>query len=129
MQDSLSAIFTTWVVPPIVTCALVVIATIYARGWIQIHRTRPDHFPRWRLMAFMCGIAAIFVAVASPLDTFSESLLVMHMGQHFFLMSIAPPLLVLGAPVVPVLRGLPRWLIRTALRPLFRSRSAHFVGG
>jgi putative membrane protein len=129
MQDSPSALFTTWDVPPMVTCALVVIATIYARGWIQIHRSRPVHFPKWRLVAFMCGIGAIFVAVASPLDTFSESLLFMHMGQHFVLMSVAPPLLVLGAPVVPMLRGLPRWLIRTALRPLFRSRTVHLVGG
>ena len=129
MQDSLSALFTTWDVPPIVPCALLATATIYARGWIQIHRTRPVQFPKWRLAAFMCGIASIFVAVASPLDTFSESLLFMHMGQHFVLMSIAPPLLALGAPVVPMLRGLPRWLIRTVLRPLFRSRSVHFVGG
>src|SRR6202035_722404 len=106
MQDSLSALFTAWDVPPMVTGALLATATIYARGWIQIRRTRPVHFPRWRLVAFMCGIAAVFVAVASPLDTFSESLLFMHMGQHFVLMSIAPPLLVLGAPVVPILRGL-----------------------
>ena len=31
------------------------------------------------------------------------------MAQHFVLMSVAPPLIVLGAPVVPMLRGLPRW--------------------
>jgi putative membrane protein len=44
------------------------------------------------------------------------------------LMSIAPPLIVLGAPVVPMLRGLPRWLIRKPLRPLFRSRVLPAVG-
>jgi len=36
-------------------------------------------------------------------------------------MSIAPPLVVLGAPVVPMLRGLPRWTIRRLLKPLFAS--------
>jgi cytochrome c oxidase assembly factor CtaG len=45
----------------------------------------------------------------------------MHMAQHFVLMSIAPPLVVLGAPVVPMLRGLPRWTIRVPLRPVFAS--------
>ena len=69
------------------------------------------------IVAFLGGVGAIFVAVASPLDTFSESLLFMHMAQHFVLMSIAPPLAVLGAPVVPMLRGLPRAVIRSAASP------------
>ncbi len=77
-------------------------------------------------MAFLGGVLSIFVAVASPLDTFSESLLFMHMGQHFVLMSIAPPLIVLGAPVVPMLRGLPRPVIRW-LRPLFATQTIHRV--
>ena len=33
------------------------------------------------------------------------------------LMSVAPPLFVLGAPAVPMLRGLPRILIRAIVRP------------
>jgi cytochrome c oxidase assembly factor CtaG len=39
-------------------------------------------------------------------------------------MSVAPPLLVLGAPVVPLLRGMPRLTIRM-LQPLFRFRTVH----
>ena len=84
------ALFTQWDVPWAVTAALAVTAAIYVRGWLQIRRTRPGLFPRWRLAAFLGGVAAIFVAVASPLDTFSETLLFMHMAQHFVLMSIAP---------------------------------------
>ena len=99
------------------------IAFIYMRGWARIRRTRPAQFPAWRLAVFLGGIVALFVAVASPLDTFSESLLFMHMAQHFVLMSVAPPLIVLGAPVVPMLRGLPRIVIRRILRPLFVTRS------
>jgi putative membrane protein len=114
-------LFTDWDIPWIVTSALALTALIYVRGWTRIRRTRPAQFPAWRLVAFLGGIAALFVAVASPLDTFSESLLFMHMAQHYVLMSMAPPLIVLGAPVVPMLRGLPRWMIR-ALRPLFTSQ-------
>lgn len=114
------ALFTQWDVPWAVTAALAVTAAIYVRGWLQIRHTRAELFPRWRLLAFLGGIVAIFVAVASPLDTFSETLLFMHMAQHFVLMSVAPPLIVLGAPVAPMLRGLPRGVIR-ALRPLFRT--------
>ena len=123
------ALITTWDIPWAVTSALVVIACIYVRGWNRIRRTRPAQFPRWRLFSFLGGVLAIFVAVASPLDTFSETLLFMHMAQHFVLMSIAPPLIVLGAPVVPMLRGLPRWAIRRVLRPLFAARWLHRMGG
>ena len=123
----IGALFTTWDIPWVVTTELAVTAAIYVRGWYQIRRTRPELFPPWRLAAFLGGVLAIFVAVASPLDTFSESLLFMHMGQHFVLMSIAPPLIVAGAPVVPMLRGLPRWVIR-GLRPLFRTGVLHGIG-
>jgi len=73
-------------------------------------------------------LLAIFVAVAGPLDAFADRLLLMHMVQHFFLMCIAPPLIIFGAPVVPLLRGLPRWLMRRGLHPLFASGIPHRVG-
>jgi putative membrane protein len=129
MQESASALITNWDVPPVVTCILVAVGLVYTTGWIKIRRTRPSQFPPWRLLAFLAGLTAIFVAVASPLDTFSESLLFMHMAQHFMLMSIAPPLLVLGWPVVPMLRGLPRWTIPTLLRPFLRLPIIHSAGG
>ena len=115
------ALVTRWEIPWAVTAALAITALVYVRGWRQIRRTRAELFPGWRLLAFLSGILALFVAVASPLDTFSDSLLFMHMAQHFVLMSVAPPLIVLGAPVVPMLRGLPRPVIRKFLQPLFRS--------
>lgn len=119
-----SDLFTRWDVPVLPTTLLVLVAAIYTTGWVRAHKTRSFELPSWRLAAFLSGFASIFVAISSPLDTFSESLLFMHMAQHFVLMSVAPPLLVLGAPVVPLLRGTPRLTIRM-LRPLFRSRVAH----
>jgi len=129
MLDSTTIVdlFTRWDIPWVVTSELAVAALIYVLGWLRIRRSRPAQFPTWRLAAFLGGIAALFVAVASPLDTFSESLLFMHMAQHYVLMSIAPPLIVLGAPLVPMLRGLPRFVIRV-LRPLFVTRFLHHAG-
>jgi cytochrome c oxidase assembly factor CtaG len=120
-------LFIDWDIPWIVTSSLALTTVIYVRGWLFIRRTRSAQIPSWRLAAFLGGIAALFTAVASPLDTFSESLLFMHMAQHYVLMSIAPPLIVLGAPVVPVLRGLPRFVIRV-LRPLFVTQFFHMAG-
>ncbi len=121
---TIADLFTDWDIPWMVTSELALMAVIYTLGWARIRRTRPAEFPAWKLAAFLGGIVALFVAVASPLDTFSESLLFMHMAQHYVLMSIAPPLIVLSAPVVPMLRGLPRWIIRL-LRPLFVARVFH----
>jgi hypothetical protein len=116
---------TDWEIPPAVTGTLVVVGFIYARGWLALRRTRPKQIPKWRLFSFLAGLFAIFLAVSSSLDTYSETLLFMHMAQHFVLMSMAPPLIVLGCPFVPLLRGLPRPIIHWIGGPLFRSSVAH----
>jgi putative membrane protein len=119
-----SELLTRWEIPMSPTVLLALVGAMYTIGSIRAHRTRPAELPPWRMAAFLSGIVSVFVAISSPLDTFSESLLFMHMAQHFVLMSVAPPLLVLGAPVVPLLRGMPRLTIRM-LQPLFRSRVVH----
>ncbi|HUO34836.1 MAG TPA: cytochrome c oxidase assembly protein [Candidatus Acidoferrum sp.] len=128
MTHNFSSLFTQWDVPPLITFLLFLTALIYVRGWIRIRRTRPLQFPASRLACFLGGIVALFVAVASPLDTFSESLLIMHMAQHYVFLSIAPPLILFGAPVVPLLRGLPSWFLRPILGPLFRSPAIRGIG-
>jgi putative membrane protein len=121
MPASLTSVFAYWDFPPFVCTTLLLVTLVYWRGWLRIRRTRPNLFPDWRLACFLGGVAALVIAVASPLDTFSDRLLFMHMAQHFVLMSIAPPLIVLSAPTVPMLRGLPRWFIRPVIAPLLRT--------
>lgn len=114
--------FAVWDFPPVVCTALALISVIYTVGFLRIRKTRPLQFPSWRWASFIAGILSLVVAVSSPLDTFSDRLLVVHMAQHFVLMSIAPPLIVFGSPVVPMLRGLPPWFVRPVLGPLIRLR-------
>jgi putative membrane protein len=121
MNDSVQAAILNWDFPPIVCSTLALVTIIYVRGWLRIRKTRPTLFPAWRLTCFLAGIATLVIGVASPLDTLGEQLLFMHMGQHFVLMSVAPPLIVLSAPTVPMLRGLPRWFVRPVLGPLLRT--------
>ena len=116
------AFFSVWDFPPIVCSELGLVSLIYTLGFLRIQKTRPQQFPVWRWWCFMGGVLALVVAVSSPLDTFSDQLLVVHMAQHFVLMSIAPPLILFGAPVVPMLRGLPRWVVHPMVGPLIRIR-------
>jgi putative membrane protein len=62
---------------------------------------------RWQLASFTTGLVALLIALASPLDTLAASALWAHMGQHVLLMLVASPLLVAGAPLLPLLAALP----------------------
>lgn len=128
MSPELQSALFNWNIPPLTTLALLVTALIYVRGWLLIGRTRPEQFPEWRLLCFLGGLFSLFLAIASPLDTLDDRLLSAHMAQHFVFMSIAPSLLLLGAPQVPLLRGLPRPFVRTVLGPLFRLHWLRKVG-
>ncbi len=107
------------------TLSLLLTVWVYLRGWRALQATRPEQIPAWRAVCFLAGVLAILVAIASPLDALSGVLLTAHMVQHLLLMAIAPPLLVLGSPVVPLLRGLPRFWVREGLGPFFTLRPVH----
>ena len=113
--------FASWSFPRWVCLSIEITAILYWRGWILIRRTRPLLYPGWRLGCFLGATAFLILAIASPIDTFSGQLLFLHMLQHFMLMCIVPPLIVLAAPTVPLLRGLPRWFVRPVLGPLIRT--------
>jgi putative membrane protein len=120
-DDVPKSLLTAWSFPLVPLIGLVLALLLYLRGWHAVRRTRPREQPVWRASSFVAGIAALWIAIASPIDAFDDYLLTAHMIQHFILMSIAPPLIVLGAPAVPLLRGLPR-SVRLVLRPFFRAR-------
>jgi len=113
-----------WSFPVLPFVLLAATLFVYLAGWRAAHRTRPRALPPWRAVSFVAGMVSLWIAIASPIDALDDYLLAAHMIQHFILMSIAPPLIVLGAPTVPLLRGLPR-PVRLGLRPLFRARWLH----
>jgi putative membrane protein len=82
----------------------------------------PARFPIWRLTAFMSGIAALLIAIASPLEEFDDQLLQVHMTQHLILMLIAPTLLLAGAPAIVFVRAIPPRFAKLLLGPTIRSR-------
>ena len=75
----------------------------------------------WRAALFLLSLLAILAALASPIDGLALQLFSVHMVQHMLLLTVAPPLLLLGAPVRPLLRGLPAALRRTVIRAIARN--------
>ena len=123
-----SLIFAEWSPPWPLTLAILVFAVAYVRGFFAIRKTRPGLFPEWRLVSYLLGMLTLWLSLASPLDGFADALLSAHMVQHLLLMSVVPALVLLGAPMVPILRGLPRGFTRAVLGPLFSSKSLLAIG-
>lgn len=121
MPDVLQSALQSWSMPRWFSIACILTAILYARGWQKIRQSRPELFPVWRLWCFLSGLLALWLAVASPLAELDDFLLLAHMTQHLVLMSLAPPLVLLGTPVVPLLRGIPQPVMRRGVAPLFSS--------
>jgi cytochrome c oxidase assembly factor CtaG len=117
MSPTAQAIFSSWSFEPKIALSLAASFIVYLRGWSILHRSSPSRFPIWRALAFTGGLVSFWVATASPLDAFSGFLLSAHMVQHLLLMSVAPPLILLGTPLLPLLRGLPRKFARDGVGP------------
>jgi cytochrome c oxidase assembly factor CtaG len=114
-----------WTFGPAVVVPAVVATTLYLRGWTTLSRRMPERFSARRPIAFMAGLAGVIIALSSPLDPLGQQLLQAHMIQHLLLMVVAPPLLWIGAPMAPMLLGLPipirrRVAIGLASRPVRR---------
>ncbi len=122
MPDVSDALARSWSIPPWATAGLLITALIYLYGWRSARLSRPHELPPWRAICFLGGLATVWLAIASPLDLLGGLLLSAHMVQHLLLMSVAPPLLLLGSPTVPLLRGLPRTLVRHAIGPLISAK-------
>jgi cytochrome c oxidase assembly factor CtaG len=114
----------------VTTVILVLLVFVYSRGWFRLRRASSISFPPWRLAAFVSGLFVIWVALGSPLATLDHQLLTIHMAKHLLLMAVGAPLIILGAPALPLLCGLPKWFLRRSL--LLRSRTppllGHFLG-
>lgn len=95
---------------------LALMAFFYLRGLSRWTERSREH-SHWRTASYLGGLALLALIYESPLDRLGEHHFSMHMIQHSIAMMIVPPLIYLGAPTVPVLRGLPRGFRRRVVEP------------
>jgi cytochrome c oxidase assembly factor CtaG len=82
-----------------------------------------DRRARWRAGSFYAGLLTIFIALGSPIESLSQKLFWVHMTQHVLLITVAAPLIVLGAPWMSIWRPLPLGFRRSVARTVSRSPS------
>jgi putative membrane protein len=79
---------------------------------------------RWRTAAFFAGLLTIVFALGEPIDKWADELFWVHMIQHVLLLVVAAPLIVLGAPWMPIWRAFPLAVRRPVAGALARRRWA-----
>jgi putative membrane protein len=128
MPASVQVVFDSWSCPVGLTFAVILAGFIYLRGWLHLHSACVNAIPPWRAGIFFLGLFLIWLAVGSPLAAFDEELLTVHMVQHLLLMTVGPPLILLGAPLMPILHGLPQKFVQSVLAPLLRWPPMQWAG-
>jgi cytochrome c oxidase assembly factor CtaG len=112
-----TGVLTAWTFDPTVVAALLAAGVLYLRGVQRVRR--PDRKLANRAACFLGGLAVLWIALQSPIDTYADTRLSVHMVQHLLLTMVAAPLLVLGAPVMLALRvSTPSFRRRWLLPPL-----------
>jgi putative membrane protein len=98
-----------WTLDPLVLVPLALAGWLYSKGIASMWQHGVGRgIARSQAACFGAGFVALFFSLVWPLDVLGELLFSAHMAQHLVLMNIAAPLLVLGAPLGPMLAALPR---------------------
>ena len=123
-QNALAA----WSTNPIPSFGLILAAYLYLTGLSRWHR--PTHpISRWQRVSFFAGLVVVFIALQSPIDPIAEHMFSFHQLQHILIRMVAPLLILGGAPLTPMLRGLPPWALQGVVRPIVGNslaRSAYY---
>jgi len=93
---------TWWTFDPLALSTVALSSLVYGRGLTALWHAAGvgSGIRRAEAAAFYLGQASLLCALVSPLDRLSDLLFSAHMTQHEILLVVAPPLVVLGRPVV-----------------------------
>jgi putative membrane protein len=116
-----------WTFDPLPLVAILGAGTAYLWATRRIRRAHPANpQPPYRAWLFFGGLAALGIALLSPIEAYEGSLFSVHMIQHMLLELVAAPLLLAGAPITLALR-VARPSVRRWLLIVLQSRVVHVI--
>ncbi len=125
---TLLSALTEWSLDPLPWAMAILAGGAYLVAVRHVNGTNPRvPIPRWRVAAFLAGLATILLALVSAVDLYATDLLSVHMVQHLLLTMVAPPLLALGAPVTLLLRIASPRARRRLILPVLHSRVVRMI--
>ncbi|MCC6961524.1 MAG: cytochrome c oxidase assembly protein [Dehalococcoidia bacterium] len=119
-SPDLPTVLAQWTFHPFWVLVLVAAAAVY---WAAFRRAAARGFPhpRWRLVSFMLSLVLVLLAVCSPIDHYGRSVLFVDFTGFLLLTMVAPPVMLLGAPLTLGFRATGKTGSRR-LRNLYRCR-------
>lgn len=93
--------------PIFLTLTLLVAGWLYLRGWLHLRSGAPKLLPFWRAFGYFFGLLLVWTALGSPVAAYDHDLLTVHMIKHLLLMTFAPPLILLGEPIMTFAQAIP----------------------
>ena len=111
-----------WQFEPEIVLGLLIAAALYVAG---VRRGASAKW--WRHALFFGGLAALTLALLSPIEPLADHVFVIHQVEHMLLRSIGPMLLLLSQPQAALIRGMPAWLRRGLVSPVVSSAGVRRV--
>ena len=109
-----------WTIDPGPILMILIIGGLYMPRWWRVRRADgAAAAPVWRLLSLLIGLAALALALVSPIDVLAEQSFSFHMAQHMLLLDLVPIFCILGLNKI-LLRPATRRLqaLERALGPL-----------
>jgi putative membrane protein len=118
------------VIAPLLSLALIAVYMWAVRRYHELYPAR--EFSSWRMALFVGGCVLFGAALSAPIDVLAERSFAAHMLQHVVLMLAAPPLVLLGAPLLLAVavprRDSARVVAAVAAHPVMHALFAPIVG-
>jgi cytochrome c oxidase assembly factor CtaG len=112
-----------WTFDPVLLVGLVGTAAAYLWASHRVDVRDPNHpWDRRRTASFLTGLALCWLVLLGPVGYYDDTFFWAHMVQHLALMMLIAPLLLLGSPVLLILRASTPSFRRSWVLPVLRGR-------
>ena len=116
----------TWTFDPVLGPGILLAAAAYWWAARTVTRRSPDMpWPARYTASFFSALAIAWIVLLGPFGAYDDTFFWAHMVQHIALMMLVAPLLLLGAPVLLILRISSRQVRHRWVVPVLHSRALH----